>query len=267
MAQRLILASILAALLVGPAARAQSLDSRERTARTSCLSGDYARGVAILSELFVDTRDPTHIYNQGRCFEQNRRFEEAIARFEEYLRVGTKLGAEEIATAKQHISDCQHRIGGETSPAARPPSAVPVPPPPTSVAAAPPVESVAATATPPATPTDSAASPGRGLRIAGIVAGAGGVAIVAAGVGLTLKANSMASDMEKLDAYTPDKESSRKTYRNLGMVAYGVGAAGIATGLVLSFLGYRAAATEAPRVALSPLVAPGATGAVISGAF
>ena len=46
----------------------------------ACLSGDYTKGVAILSELFVDTKDPTYLFNQGRCFEQNRRYDDAIAR-------------------------------------------------------------------------------------------------------------------------------------------------------------------------------------------
>jgi hypothetical protein len=32
----------------------------------ACLSGDYTKGVAILSELFVDTKDPTYLFNQGR---------------------------------------------------------------------------------------------------------------------------------------------------------------------------------------------------------
>ena len=71
-------------------ALAASRQAQELTARTSCLSGDYAKGVAILSELFVDTKDATYIFNQGRCFEQNSRYQDAIARFQEYLRAGKK---------------------------------------------------------------------------------------------------------------------------------------------------------------------------------
>ena len=70
----------------------------------ACLSGDYTKGVAILSELFVDTKDPTYLFNQGRCFEQNRRYEDAVARFEEYLRIAEgKLDAADRAAAEKHI--------------------------------------------------------------------------------------------------------------------------------------------------------------------
>ena len=266
MVQRLILGLIMAAALVGPA-RAESIESRERTARTSCLTGDYAKGAAILSELFVDTRNPTHIYNQGRCFEQNRRFEDAVGRFEEYLRVGRDLSPEEIAEAKKHIADCQQRLSGQANAAPRPspvPVTVELPSPGTGAVGPAAAEVSGATATPPA---ESPHKPGRGLRGAGIVVGAAGVAGVVAGVLLSLKASSLASDMEKLDGYTSDKESSRKDYRNLGFVAYGVGGACIATGGVLLFLGLRAGATEAPSFAFSPLLTPGGAGAAIAGAF
>jgi hypothetical protein len=47
--------------------------------------------VQLLSELFVSTMDPTFIYDQARCFQQNRRYEDAIARFQEYLRTGKSV--------------------------------------------------------------------------------------------------------------------------------------------------------------------------------
>lgn len=59
-------------------ARADSLADRERAARTACLAGDYRKGVALLVELFVETKDRTHIFNQARCFEQNGQDEQAI---------------------------------------------------------------------------------------------------------------------------------------------------------------------------------------------
>ncbi len=88
----------------------KDLERREKTARAACLSGDYAKGAAILSELFVKTEDAVFIYDQGRCFEQNRRCEEAIARFEEYLRVAKKLSKAEKAEAQKHIADCQNLV-------------------------------------------------------------------------------------------------------------------------------------------------------------
>jgi hypothetical protein len=273
MAQRPILVLILAAVLFGPAARAEGLESKERTARTSCLSGDYAKGVAILAELFVDTRDPNHIYNQGRCFEQNRKYEDAIGRFQEYLRVARNLSAEEVSEAKKHIADCRQILSEQASAGSRPADApatestAPViaePPGPETVG-------VAAVAAQPSGVTEPTVKPpgkpGRGLRTAGIVVGTGGVAAVVAGVLLNLKASSLTSEMEELDGYDPDKESSQKSYRNLGMVGYGVGAACIAAGGVLYLLGHRAAATQAPSMAFAPIIAPGAAGAALTGAF
>ncbi len=260
MAQRLILGMLLTFTLIAPRARAESIESRQRTARTSCLSGDYAKGVAILSELFVDTRDPNHIYNQGRCFEQSRKYEDAIGRFQEYLRAGRSLSADEVADAKKHIADCR-QLQSESTPPPRPPD----PPEPTSPR---PADIVATQPSAPTVPpVEASAKPGRGLRTTGVVVGAAGVAGIVTGVVLSLKANGLASDMEKLDGYTADQESSRKDYRNLGMVAYGVGAACIATGGVLYFLGMRAGATAAPGVAFSPILAPGVAGAAITGAF
>ena len=73
-------------LLASQAAQAQDRQSQEREAKRACIAGDYTKGVAILSELYADTNDPTYIFNGGRCFQQNGRYEEAILRFREYLR-------------------------------------------------------------------------------------------------------------------------------------------------------------------------------------
>ena len=66
---------------------AESREALASKARKACLAGDIQTGMGILSELFVATKDPTYIYNQGRCFEQNGKYEEAVSRFEEFLRL------------------------------------------------------------------------------------------------------------------------------------------------------------------------------------
>ena len=53
------------------------------------------------------------IFNEGRCFEQNRRYDDAIARFQEYLRVGKSLSPEARDEAKKHISDCKDLLATE----------------------------------------------------------------------------------------------------------------------------------------------------------
>ena len=238
---------------------AGNAETKERAARTACLSGDYANGVALLSELFVDTKDATYIYNQGRCFEQNRRYEDAIARFQEYLRAGKRLGKDEKADAQKHIADCKELLASQPSQ----PPVVPPAPQPAPVPA--PVAPVPVVVHP--TSGQQVTASGSGLRTAGIVTAAvGGVALVA-GVILNLKVNTMADDLQKTDGYTAGKESDRKTYETLGWAGYGVGAACIATGAVLYVLGLRSGAPASTSVALVPTFAPGQAGAVVKGAF
>jgi hypothetical protein len=254
-------------LLRSRVVQAESVETKERTARMACLSGDFAKGVAILSELFVDTKDPNYIFNQGRCYEQARLYEDAIARFQEYVRAGKKLGKAEKAEAQKHIADCQDLIAKQS---------------PATVAQSAPAATTVAVATPPVAPvpvvtataapvqrsnTPFASESGSGLRTAGIVTAAVGGAGLVAGVILNLKVNSMASDIQKIDGYTAGKESDRKSYETLGWVSYGVGAACVATGAVLYYLGLRAGSAGSTSVALVPAFAPGEAGGVVKGAF
>jgi hypothetical protein len=237
----------------------QERTAQEKAARKACLSGDFEKGVSILSDLFVETRDPTYIFNQARCFEQNRRYDDAIARFQEYLRAAPELSADDRAITEKHIADCQQILDKQSSHTATPVAPAPVP----SVSTPTPAPSLAvgsesAPAPPPA--------PGAGLRIAGIATASVGVAALVTGVILNLKVNSMASDLEGLGQYSDSKESQRKTYRTLGWVGYGAGAACVATGAVLYYLGVRAG-QSAPAVALAPMLGGDLAGAAVGGRF
>jgi hypothetical protein len=77
--------------------------------RPSELPGE--KGVAILADLFIATDDLSYIFNQDRCYEQNRRYEDAIGRFREYLIKGDKLKPDERADAEKHIAACQSHLG------------------------------------------------------------------------------------------------------------------------------------------------------------
>jgi hypothetical protein len=96
-----------ASLLLGQPAWAAKHQSRERQAKKACLSGDYTKGVAILSDLFLETNDATFLYNQGRCYEQNVRYVEAAERFREYLRKTTNLDSDVRADVDKHIAECE----------------------------------------------------------------------------------------------------------------------------------------------------------------
>ncbi len=55
--------------------------------------GDHQKGAEILVRLFIQTRDPVYLFNQGRCYQQNHRWAEALGRFREYLRKAPNLDA------------------------------------------------------------------------------------------------------------------------------------------------------------------------------
>ena len=257
----------LASAFVAIPALGANREAKEKAARTACLAGDYAKGVTLLSELFVETRNPNWIFNSARCFEQNARFQEAISRFQEYLRVAKHLSDAERVDAQKHIDDCQDNLAKQSP---RPPVPVveqPVAP------ATPRPESYAVVAPAPVRPVvDASATAGKpasqsgsGLRLAGITTAAVGGAALVAGLVFNLKANSLASDLKKADGYTSDKESSRKANQTLGWVGYGVGAACVATGAILYVLGLRS--SDGSSVAFVPALAPGEAGAFVKGSF
>jgi hypothetical protein len=103
----MVFALLSASFVVGPSAFAAKPPSKERQAKKACLSGDYAKGVGLLADLFLETNDPTFLYNQGRCYEQNVRYVEAAERFKEYLRKAHNLGSEDKAEVDKHIADCE----------------------------------------------------------------------------------------------------------------------------------------------------------------
>lgn len=246
-----------AAAAAGPSA---SKASRERAAKRACLTGDAEGGVALLTDLYIDTNDPTYLFNQGRCFEQNRRYEDAIGRFREYLIKAKGLGAEDRADTERHIAACESYLRPKPAEATRPetPTVATTPVAPTAVLdRAPPQEIVAA-------PEPSPGRAGSGLRIAGLMVGGVGAAGLVTGLVLNLKVNSMSSDLE--NEYDPNVESSRKGYKTGAWIGYGVGAACLVGGAVLYSLGWMRG-KQANTVALVPAVASGMAGTVLLGVF
>ena len=263
---RVSLVFIIPFLLAPSLAQAANPEARERAARRACLAGDYTKGVSILSDLFLDTKDPNYVYNQGRCLELNGRYEEAILRFHEYLRTATKPSNAEKLGAQKHIADCQGLLAKQKSESNAPATALPVSP-----AAEPAVRQEAVQPAPPmimqqATPP-SRSTAGSGLRISGVLAASIGGAALVAGIVLNFKVNSMASDFETRGGYTRSKGADRATYETLGWVSYGVGAACVATGSLLYYLGWRAGAGGSASLVLVPEFATGTTGAVLRGTF
>ena len=292
-------AFLVAFCLAAPAARAASEASRERAAKTACLAGDVGKGVGILAELYVRTNDPVFIFNQGRCFEQNGRYEDAIIRFREFLLKNQDAANPSDPETEKHIANCQALLDAhrqrdkQAAPAPGPvatgqanaPSAPPVAAGPVVTVTATPAQPVAASAAAaaqtaegmsPAPEASTATSQpelvqaasstqGSGLRIAGIAVVAVGVAGIATGIVLNVKANSLASEIESDRPYLRSRESTRASYATWGWVGYGAGGACLAGGAILYYLGY--AQGRDSQMALAPTVGTGAFGAVVQGAF
>jgi len=261
---------------------AASEDAKERTARKACLSGNYQKGVEILSDLFVRTKDPIFIYNQGRCFEQNGRYEESILRFREYLRKDKYASAQIKADAQRHIADCQALLGKNAAPEPGPkpeampatkPEIAPAPPPVAEAVreavvaplVAPGLEVAATSEQLVANPTSQAQNTGLGLRIAGIACGVVGLGSIATAIYFYTRARSLSDKISKQDVPDPSDVSSGENAETMQWVFYGIGGAAIATGTVLYVLGWRSAGTG--HASLAPMVGPGLAGIWARGAF
>jgi hypothetical protein len=301
-----VLLTLALSLAFAPAARAAGKGAHEdaneeakvRAARKACLSGNYKKGVEILSDLFVTTEDPVFIYNQGRCFEQSGRCEEAINRFREYLRKAKKTSVDAKADAEKHIADCKvlmkETSSGDapgpkpetvtekveapkpeqvvliaTKPEPKPELTTPLPPKPESTVATSGGPSVGTTQVVTSTAHEPAqtSSPGRGLRIAGITCGAVGVASIATGVYFYTRARSYSDKVSNQFDPAPSDDSAGKNAETMQWVFYGIGGAAIATGTVLYILGWKEADSRRPRASVAPLLAPGLAGISAQGTF
>jgi len=251
-------AAVCAFLLTLTPARADQADPRESQAKTDCLAGRYQAGVDLLARLFAETGNATYIYNQGRCYEQNGKCDEAILHFREFLRKAKDLAAEEKAEVNGHIIDCQAMKAEQDSHLTPQPRLQPKP------------QAVVIEPAEPANPSRPSTD-GSGLRIAGIVAGSLGAAALVAGVIFSIETSSIADELTS-DAsqfrYDRSRDNQGKLFEKLQWVGYGVGAALVAGGGVLYYLGYRAGhSPESSSVSLLPVLLPGGSGAVVQGRF
>ena len=241
---------------------AGSKESRERAAKKACLTGDASAGVAILTDLYLDTNDTTYLFNQGRCFEQNRHYEDAIGRFREYLEKAKNLRAEDKADTRRHIANCESYLRERPGEPSKPESAsMPAEKPPV-VNSKPPMDEPR-TAEGLAVPTAPAANPSGGaLRVAGGIVVGLGLASIATGVVLNLKANGMTHDLEA--DWSSGTNSSRQSYETAAWIGYGAGAACVVAGVVMYYLGWR---RRSVSLAAVPAVAADMAGTVLVGAF
>jgi len=245
--------------------------AKEKAAKKACIAGNVKVGIDTLADLYVDTGDINYVFNQGRCYEQNHRWEEATDRFREYLRKAPSLTNTEKSEANAHIAECESMMAKQAGARPSPPPEPVLPPTPAPVpftAAA--NYQGAGQAYPPPMPVVAAQSPapqsdGRGLRITGIATTALGLCAVVTGVVLALKEQSLTNEINA--KFNADKESTRASYVTWGYVSYGVGAAAVVAGATLYYLGWRSERPAATGIALSPVITPGTGSLVLQGSF
>jgi hypothetical protein len=244
----LVMTGVVAAVCSSGRVRAQERDPREAEAKKACLGGGADHGIELLAELYAETNDPTYIYNQGRCFEQNGRSTDALTRFREYLRKAPSLGAEEKAQVQAHIADMEAQEKQEKQDA---------PP----VAPAPVVTVVA-----PAAVSDTAHE----LRVAGIATASVGVALVATGIYFGARTQSLSNEVTsdaKKGQFSQSKYDEGQRDQLLQWVGYGIGAAALVSGGLLYYFSSHRGGDEAPTVAAAPTLGPGMGGASVRVTF
>jgi len=137
-----------------------------------------------------------------------------------------------------------------------------------------PATSVALPSGPPAGTLSRSTSAGSGLRTTGWVLGGIGVVGVAVGLVEFLGANSSKSDLtsQQVNGAFPagfqnqfqSTNDSIKSKQTIALIAGGVGAAALVTGVVLIIVGGNQSSSS---VSVSPSVVPGGGGAVLAGSF
>jgi hypothetical protein len=267
---------LLMAISLPSAAGAVDWKALDKAAKKACLTGDFRKGADILTQLYVDTDDPTYLFNQGRCYEQNHRWQEALDSFREYKRKVKKLTRAEAADTERHIADCELFIAKEEAKKLAQPTPVSPPPLGTATAATParadassnhpsasePAAGVATVAV----PTAASESAGVGLRTVGIVLAGVGVVSVVAGVLLNVQANSLADGVNQ--HYSRSKASTHSSYETLSWVGYGLGAAAIVSAGICYVLGVRQrGSSSAPDVAVLPAAGRGQGGLILEETF
>jgi hypothetical protein len=237
----------LTAALVDGTAFAQGDDVRAVEARKACASGDVDKGIKLLAEILATTDDVTAVYNMGRCYQQNGKPDKAALQFREYLRKATDLSPELRSRVQAQLREAEaderaSRRDVSTSP----------------LAGSPPPGSTLA-GTPSGTADRGASSTKKNLRLAGIGVASAGVVSIGTAVYFGLRAKSLADHNEKAgNTFSKSDEDAGKTANTVQYVFYGIGAAALASGAVLYYLGW----DHGEQVAVLPSVTPHRAGAV-----
>ena len=172
-----------------------------------------------------------------------------IATLSQEIAASSQTASTEPPSRPGHVEP--QPVSAPSSPSSSPPSPPP-PPPPSPVAESPPV-------TAPASESGTSA-----LRVAGIATAGVGVALVATGVYFGIKSKSISDEVDGLHNWDQGLyESGQSAQRNAYIFVAG-GAAAIAGGAIMYFLGHR---DEPHALSVRPSVMPQGGTVVLSGRF
>jgi tetratricopeptide (TPR) repeat protein len=282
------------------AAEVSAKDSAKvKQARQLYKEGQYEDAAKIFSSLSVEYPDKlAFTRNLGACYYHLRRPEPAISNLREYLKRSTEIPNDDRAEVEGWIAEME-KLRDQAAAATTVAPATPAPQP-AAVAAVPTMATTEPTApslaqtqpvapevampvvveqpptptAPPAPaapaaeavlPSPASPNPGHGMRVAGLACGAIGLASVITAVYFHTRAASLSDKLTTADNPSASDYQSGKNAQTMQWVFYSVGAAALATGSVLYYLGWRA--TEPGQTAVAPIIGPGFAGLSAKGAF
>jgi tetratricopeptide (TPR) repeat protein len=123
-----------------------------------------------------------------------------------------------------------------------------------------------AEAAPPIPALDTTSS-GHGLRVAGIVCAAAGLASIGTAVYFYTRAVSLSDKVSSSDVPTSSDYQAGKDAETMQWVFYSVGTAALATGAVLYWWGSSSSASTQTATVVAPMVGPGIAGLSAQGTF
>jgi tetratricopeptide (TPR) repeat protein len=233
-------------------------------------SGAYDRAIDEYQAAHALAPRPGLLYNIGAAYRKKAETtgsiddkKQAVEYYRKYLEADP--GGKATADANGYIVALTEEIAAASpaapaepepvSPRVEPRPVTPPPPPPLTAPPPPPPEPAA----PPAESRTSA------LRIAGIATAGVGVALVATGVYFGLKSKSISDEIDGLhDHWDQGLYDSGQSAQRNAYIFVGVGAAALAGGAVMYFLGHR---DDSPAVSVRPSVTPLGGAVVLSGRF
>ncbi len=241
---------------------------------------EYDKALLEYKSAYLAQPDPAFLFNIGQCYRKLGQNQDALNFFQEYLKKASPDDpSRHQVEARVREIEADAKLKAEAAQAAPPPSIpspAPNPPPPIPTAAPPsptpttPELSPAASSVEQAAQIDAASPPrnsGLGMRIAGIACGVAGLASVATGIYYYTRARSLSDRVTNSQTPQASDDQAGRDAQTMQWVFYGVGAAALATGTVLTLFGWPSTDRSRTVARVKPMVGPGLAGISAQGAF